>query len=111
MVTGNPGMMIRKKIVLKLIFISGSDIALLELYPESYSEVDGAVMPACLPAPGKRKNEDDYDQGIQLSHICYERLLLRVLGGWLREAETAALRDRWRRSREVRYLWPSSSLH
>lgn len=58
-------MAIRKIIIiLKWKLISGSDIALLELYPESYSEVDGAVIPACLPAPGKRKNEDDYDKGL-----------------------------------------------
>ena len=42
---------------------SGSDIALLELYPESYSDVDGAVLPACLPAFREGKNENDYDRG------------------------------------------------
>jgi len=69
-----------KKIFLNPDFVSealswkGSDLALLELYPESYSDVNGKVLRICLPAPGGPDNEDDYDREYRVAGYGRRRL-------------------------------------
>ena len=47
----------------RIFFYSGNDLALMELYPETYSEIEGKVIPACLPDPGDDEDLDDTEQG------------------------------------------------
>ena len=57
-----------KKIFIKYLLIlakyySGGDLALLELYPETYSEIEGKVIPACLPDPDDDEDLDNTERG------------------------------------------------
>ena len=44
-------------------YYSGGDLALLELYPETYSEIEGKVIPACLPEPEDEEDLDNTERG------------------------------------------------
>ena len=44
-------------------YYTGGDLALMELYPEAYSQIDGKVIPACLPNPGNDEDPGNIEQG------------------------------------------------
>ena len=55
-------------------YYSGGDLALLELYPETYSEIEGKVIPACLPDPEDDEDLDNTERGkYPDSHCCMTR--------------------------------------
>ena len=50
-------------LILHIKYYTGGDLALMELYPEAYSQIDGKVIPACLPNPGNDEDPDNIEQG------------------------------------------------